>query len=153
MAQASRQWDDGLDWNYGASEDQWREFVHIAPEHRTELHPHRDVHARGRSRSRADELGFDYAWLAEHHFSNEYGIMPMCSSTWLSAALTGIKIGTAVVTLLLANPRALPNTAFVYILSNGDPSRSWPGYRNTNSKGLERILTDGATCRKKRCRC
>ena len=25
---------------------------------------------------RADQLGFDYAWVAEHHFSNEYGIMP-----------------------------------------------------------------------------
>ncbi|MGB7100692.1 MAG: LLM class flavin-dependent oxidoreductase [Xanthobacteraceae bacterium] len=25
---------------------------------------------------RADELGYDYAWVAEHHFSSEYGIMP-----------------------------------------------------------------------------
>jgi hypothetical protein len=43
----------------------------------TEPYPHRDVHARvTREVLRADELGFDYAWLAEHHFSSEYGIMP-----------------------------------------------------------------------------
>ena len=35
----------------------------------TEPYPHRDVHARvTREILRADELGFDYAWLAEHHF-------------------------------------------------------------------------------------
>ena len=43
----------------------------------TEPYPHRDVHARvTREILRADELGYDYAWVAEHHFSNEYGIMP-----------------------------------------------------------------------------
>jgi len=43
----------------------------------TEPYPHRSVHARVTSEIlRADELGYDTAWLAEHHFSNEYGIMP-----------------------------------------------------------------------------
>jgi alkanesulfonate monooxygenase SsuD/methylene tetrahydromethanopterin reductase-like flavin-dependent oxidoreductase (luciferase family) len=34
-----------------------------------EPYPHGDVHARvTREIMRADELGFDYAWVAEHHF-------------------------------------------------------------------------------------
>ena len=71
---------------------------------------------------RADELGYDYAWVAEHHFSNEYGIMPdvFVYAGYLAALTKRIKIGTAVVTLPLANPlRVAENTAFVDILSNG----------------------------------
>lgn len=88
-----------------------------------ERYPHRDVHARvtGEIR-RADELGFDVAWLAEHHFSNQYGIMPdvFVYAGYLAAITRRIKLGTAVVTLPLANPvRVVENTAFVDILSNG----------------------------------
>lgn len=89
----------------------------------TEPYPHRDVHARvTREIQRADELGFDYAWVAEHHFSNEYGIMPdvFVYAAYLAAVTKRIKIGTAVVTLPLANPlRVAENAAFVDILSNG----------------------------------
>jgi alkanesulfonate monooxygenase SsuD/methylene tetrahydromethanopterin reductase-like flavin-dependent oxidoreductase (luciferase family) len=89
----------------------------------TEPYPHRDVHARvTREIMRADELGFDYAWVAEHHFSNEYGIMPdvFVYTGYLAALTQRIKIGTAVVTLPLANPlRVAENAAFVDILSNG----------------------------------
>jgi alkanesulfonate monooxygenase SsuD/methylene tetrahydromethanopterin reductase-like flavin-dependent oxidoreductase (luciferase family) len=89
----------------------------------TEPYPHRDVHARvTREIVRADELGFDYAWVAEHHFSNEYGIMPdvFVYAGYLAALTKRIKIGTAVVTLPLANPlRVAENAAFVDILSNG----------------------------------
>ena len=47
------------------------------PNHEREPYPHREVHARvTREIQIADELGFDTAWVAEHHFSNEYGIMP-----------------------------------------------------------------------------
>ena len=65
----------------------------------TEPYPHRDVHARvTREILRADELGFDYAWLAEHHFSSEYGIMPdvFVYAAYLAALTKRIKIGTAV---------------------------------------------------------
>ena len=42
-----------------------------------EPYPHRAVHARVTDEIvAADRLGFDTAWLAEHHFSTEYGIMP-----------------------------------------------------------------------------
>src|SRR5262245_15268347 len=89
----------------------------------TEPYPHRDVHARvTREILRADELGYDYAWLAEHHFSNEYGIMPdvFVYAGYLIGLTKGIKIGTAVVTLPLANPlRVAENAAFVDILSGG----------------------------------
>jgi len=88
-----------------------------------EPYPHRDVHARVTKQVvRADELGYDYAWLAEHHFSNEYGIMPdvFVYAGYLAALTKTIKIGTAVVTLPLANPlRVAENAAFIDILSNG----------------------------------
>jgi len=89
----------------------------------TEPYPHRDVHARvTREILRADELGYDYAWIAEHHFSNEYGIMPdvFVYAGYLAALTRRIKIGTAVVTLPLANPlRVAENAAFVDILTGG----------------------------------
>src|SRR5260370_1191616 len=88
-----------------------------------EPYPHRDVHARvTREILRADELGFDYAWVAEHHFSNQYGIMPdvFVYAGYLAALTRRIKTGPAVVTLPLANPlRVAENAAFVDILSNG----------------------------------
>ena len=93
------------------------------PNTEAEPYPHRDVHARvTRQAVRADELGFDYAWVAEHHFSNEYGIMPdvFVYAAYLAALTKRIKLGTAVVTLPLANPlRVAENTAFVDILSQG----------------------------------
>jgi len=88
-----------------------------------ERFPHREVHARvTREICRADQLGFDYAWLAEHHFSDQYGIMPdvFVYAGYLAALTRHIKIGTAVVTLPLSNPvRVAENSAFLDILSQG----------------------------------
>jgi alkanesulfonate monooxygenase SsuD/methylene tetrahydromethanopterin reductase-like flavin-dependent oxidoreductase (luciferase family) len=88
-----------------------------------EPYPHRAVHARVTGEIvAADRLGFDTAWLAEHHFSTEYGIMP---DVWvyaghLAAVTERIRLGMAVVTLPLANPvRVVENAAFVDILSRG----------------------------------
>jgi len=93
------------------------------PNPAAEPYPHRDVHARVTKQIvRADELGYDYAWVAEHHFSNEYGIMPdvFVYAGYLAALTKRIKIGTAVVTLPLANPlRVAENSAFVDILTGG----------------------------------
>jgi alkanesulfonate monooxygenase SsuD/methylene tetrahydromethanopterin reductase-like flavin-dependent oxidoreductase (luciferase family) len=93
------------------------------PNTEAEPYPHRDVHRRVTQQIlRADQLGFDYAWIAEHHFSNEYGIMPdvFVYAAYLAALTKRIKIGTAVVTVPLANPlRVVENTAFVDVLSNG----------------------------------
>jgi alkanesulfonate monooxygenase SsuD/methylene tetrahydromethanopterin reductase-like flavin-dependent oxidoreductase (luciferase family) len=89
----------------------------------TEPYPHRAVHARvTREILHADALGYDYAWLAEHHFSSDYGIMPdvFVYAGYLAAQTRRIKIGTAVVTLPLANPlRVAENAAFIDILSGG----------------------------------
>ena len=88
-----------------------------------EPYPRRDVHARvTREIVAADRLGFDYAWLAEHHFSDEYGIMPdvFVYAAYIAALTKRIRIGTAVVTLPLANPvRVAENSAFIDILSGG----------------------------------
>jgi alkanesulfonate monooxygenase SsuD/methylene tetrahydromethanopterin reductase-like flavin-dependent oxidoreductase (luciferase family) len=93
------------------------------PNTEAEPYPHRDVHARVTDQVlRADALGYDYAWLAEHHFSNEYGIMPdvFVYAGYLVALTNRIKVGTAVVTLPLANPlRVAENAAFLDILSGG----------------------------------
>ncbi|MCB1741180.1 MAG: LLM class flavin-dependent oxidoreductase [Gammaproteobacteria bacterium] len=93
------------------------------PNHEREPYPHREVHARvTREIQIADELGFDTAWVAEHHFSNEYGIMPdvFAYMSYLAASTRRIKLGAAVVTLPLYDPiRVVENTAFVDILSEG----------------------------------
>ena len=93
------------------------------PNTEREPYPHRDVHARvTREIVRADEIGFDYVWVAEHHFSDQYGIMPdvFVYAAYIAALTRRIKIGTAVVTLPLANPlRVAENAAFVDILSQG----------------------------------
>jgi len=93
------------------------------PNIEAEPYPHRDVHARvTREILAADELGYDIAWIAEHHFSNQYGIMPdvFVYAGYLAALTQRIKIGTAVVTLPLASPlRVAENAAFVDILSQG----------------------------------
>ena len=88
-----------------------------------EPYPHQAVHARVTDEiMAADRLGFDTAWLAEHHFSTEYGIMPdvWVYASHLAALTKRIKLGMAVVTLPLANPvRVVENAAFVDILSGG----------------------------------
>jgi alkanesulfonate monooxygenase SsuD/methylene tetrahydromethanopterin reductase-like flavin-dependent oxidoreductase (luciferase family) len=93
------------------------------PNHATEPYPHRDVHARVTAEIRAaDTLGYDTAWVAEHHFSNQYGIMPDVFTYlgYLAGQTSRIRLGTAVVTLPLYDPiRVVENMAFVDILSGG----------------------------------
>jgi alkanesulfonate monooxygenase SsuD/methylene tetrahydromethanopterin reductase-like flavin-dependent oxidoreductase (luciferase family) len=93
------------------------------PNHVAEPYPHRDVHARVTAEIQAaDGLGYDTAWVAEHHFSNQYGIMPdvFTYMGYLAARTSRVKLGTAVVTLPLYEPvRVVENMAFVDILSGG----------------------------------
>lgn len=93
------------------------------PNSEREPYPHQSLHARVTDEIvTADKLGFDCAWLAEHHFSNEYGIMPdvWVYAGYLAALTQRIKLGMAVVTLPLSNPvRVVENAAFVDILSQG----------------------------------
>lgn len=93
------------------------------PNHVAEPYPHRDVHARVTAEiEAADRLGYDTAWVAEHHFSNQYGIMPdvFTYMGYLAARTSRIRLGTAVVTLPLYEPvRVVENMAFADILSGG----------------------------------
>jgi alkanesulfonate monooxygenase SsuD/methylene tetrahydromethanopterin reductase-like flavin-dependent oxidoreductase (luciferase family) len=88
-----------------------------------EVYPHQDVHQRVTQQIlAADRLGYDCAWIAEHHFSNKYGIMPdiFVYAGYLAALTKNIRLGAAVITLPLANPvRVVENGAFLDILSGG----------------------------------
>jgi alkanesulfonate monooxygenase SsuD/methylene tetrahydromethanopterin reductase-like flavin-dependent oxidoreductase (luciferase family) len=93
------------------------------PDVAVEAYPHRDVHERvTRAVIEADHLGYDIAWIAEHHFSNKYGILPdpFVYVAYLAAKTERIALGSAVMTLPLHNPvRIAENAAFVDILSGG----------------------------------
>ncbi len=88
-----------------------------------EPYPHRAVHARTTDEIiEAERLGYDTAWIAEHHFSTSYGIMPDCFAymAYLAAKTSRIKLASGVITLPLYDPiRVVENANFVDILSNG----------------------------------
>ena len=69
----------------------------------------------------AEELGFETAWLAEHHFSY-YSLCPspLVVAAHLATATERIKLGTAVLVLPLYEPaRLVQEIALVDCLSNG----------------------------------
>ena len=93
------------------------------PNPKEEPYPHREVHQRTTEEIlEAERLGYDTAWIAEHHFSTGYGIMPDCFAymAYLAAKTSRIKLAAGVITLPLYDPiRVVENTSFVDILSNG----------------------------------
>ena len=106
-----------------------------------EPYPHRAVHDRvTREIVEADRLGYDTAWIAEHHFSNQYGVLPdpFVYLAYLVPKTTRIGLGTAVMTLPLHNPlRIVENAAFVDVLSGGRLSLGLgSGYRPYEYEGL-----------------
>jgi alkanesulfonate monooxygenase SsuD/methylene tetrahydromethanopterin reductase-like flavin-dependent oxidoreductase (luciferase family) len=106
-----------------------------------EPYPHRDVHARVTDEIiEAERLGYDTAWIAEHHFATSYGIMPDCFAymAYLSGKTRRIRLGAAVITLPLHDPiRVVENTSFVDILSGGRVQLGLgSGYRPYEFEGL-----------------
>ncbi len=106
-----------------------------------EPYPHQAVHARTTDEIiRAEALGYDTAWIAEHHFSTNYGIMPDCFAfmAYLAARTTRINLAAGVITLPLYDPiRVVENTAFVDVLSNGRVRLGiGSGYRPYEFEGL-----------------
>lgn len=93
------------------------------PDPKAELYPHQSIHQRVTNEIlEAERLGFDNVWIAEHHFSNTYGILPdpFAYLAYLAAKTTRIKLGAAVMVVPLHHPmRIVENAAFVDILSNG----------------------------------
>ena len=113
------------------------------PNHAAEPYPHRQVHARVTAEiEAADRLGYDTAWVAEHHFSNQYGIMPdvFAYLGYLAARTSRVRLGTAVVTLPLFEPvRVVENMAFIDILSGGRVTLGLgSGYRPYEFEGFGR---------------
>lgn len=111
------------------------------PDPVTEPYPHHAIHARTtREILEAEALGFDSCWIAEHHFSNKYGILPDPFSylSYLAAKTTRIKLGAAVMVVPLHHPmRIVENAAFVDILSNGRFQLGLgSGYRPYEFEGL-----------------
>lgn len=93
------------------------------PDIEKEEYPYRDVHDKTTELAlHVDRIGYDIAWIAEHHFSSMYGIMPdvFAYSAYLAGQVKNIKLGAAVVTLPMANPvRVVENAAFLDLLTNG----------------------------------
>ena len=111
------------------------------PDPATEPYPHQKVHERvTREILEIEQLGFDTIWIAEHHFSNRYGILPDPFSylSYLAAKTSVIKLGAGVMVVPLHHPlRIVENAAFVDILSNGRFQLGMgSGYRPYEFEGL-----------------
>ena len=69
----------------------------------------------------AEDMGFDYVWAPEHHFT-EYGFCasPMLTLASLATVTKRVRLGTAVVTLPLNDPvRIAEEAAMVDLISDG----------------------------------
>jgi alkanesulfonate monooxygenase SsuD/methylene tetrahydromethanopterin reductase-like flavin-dependent oxidoreductase (luciferase family) len=69
----------------------------------------------------AEEIGFDIAWFAEHHFSN-YSLCPspIGMATYMAGRTKRIRLGTGVVVVPLYHPlRILEDLCLLDIMSNG----------------------------------
>ena len=88
-----------------------------------EPYPHRATHARVTEQVLlAEKAGYDIAWIAEHHFNTQYGIMPDCYAylAYLARATNRIRLGAGVVVIPAYNPvRAVENAAFCDVLCDG----------------------------------
>lgn len=73
----------------------------------------------------AEALGSDTAWVAEHHFANQYGIMPdVCTYLgYLAAQTSRIRLGTAVVTVPRDEPVRVTERSLAYAARGGGLTR------------------------------
>ena len=70
----------------------------------------------------AEKLGFETAWVAQHHFHPQEGGLPspLVFLSNIAAKTKSIKLGTGVITLPMENPvRVAEDAAVVDLLSNG----------------------------------
>jgi alkanesulfonate monooxygenase SsuD/methylene tetrahydromethanopterin reductase-like flavin-dependent oxidoreductase (luciferase family) len=87
-----------------------------------EMLPSTEVYANAIEQARlADELGFDYVVLAEHHFSSYgYDPNPLLLTPAIALQTERIRVSTAVVVLPLRNPlQVAEDIAMLDVLTNG----------------------------------
>ncbi len=86
----------------------------------------------------AEQIGFDIAWFAEHHFSN-YCLCPspLAMAIALAPQTTKIRLGTAVIVAPLYHPlRMLEEIGMLDVISNGRAVSAWGwDISNTSSTG------------------
>ncbi|WP_162181180.1 LLM class flavin-dependent oxidoreductase [Rhodococcus wratislaviensis] len=85
--------------------------------------PYQAIHERTTQEIiEADKAGYDFAWIAEHHAADAYGILPdpLTYIAYLATLTERIRLGAGVVILPLHNiMRLVENIAFVDILTKG----------------------------------
>ena len=93
------------------------------PDKDVEVYPYREVHERvTKEIIEADKDGYDYVWIAEHHASTGYGILPdpLTYIAYLATLTERITLCSGVMVVPLHNVvRLVENISFVDILTNG----------------------------------
>ena len=93
------------------------------PDREREEYPYREIHERvTKEIIEADQRGYDMCWIAEHHASTGYGILPdpLMYVAYLASQTENITLCSGVMIAPLHNPvRLVENIAFVDILTNG----------------------------------
>ena len=93
------------------------------PDKDVEVYPYREVHERVTQEIiTAEKAGYDYVWIAEHHASDSYGILPdpLTYIAYLASLTERIKLCSGVMVVPLHNTvRLVENISFVDILTNG----------------------------------
>jgi len=93
------------------------------PDKDVEVYPYREVHERVTQEIiTADKAGYDYVWIAEHHASDGYGILPdpLVYIAYLASLTERITLCSGVMVVPLHNTFRLVETiSFVYILTKG----------------------------------
>jgi alkanesulfonate monooxygenase SsuD/methylene tetrahydromethanopterin reductase-like flavin-dependent oxidoreductase (luciferase family) len=93
------------------------------PDKDVESYPYREVHDRVTQEViEADQAGYDYVWIAEHHASDGYGILPdpLIFIAYLATQTERITLCSGVMVVPLHNvTRLVENVSFVDVLTKG----------------------------------
>jgi alkanesulfonate monooxygenase SsuD/methylene tetrahydromethanopterin reductase-like flavin-dependent oxidoreductase (luciferase family) len=93
------------------------------PDKDVDQYPYQSIHERVTAEIvAADRAGYDYAWIAEHHASDSYGILPdpLTYIAYLANLTERIRLCSGVMVVPLHNTvRLVENVSFVDILTQG----------------------------------